>query len=188
MGSVILDPEHKVVFVNEIARRIAESRDGFEFADNRIRIHDTDARHRFQAMLDGDEALLPRSLNLDRAGGKHSLQLQLVNIAAPAQPPRERAMRAVFITDPDSVDHLQVGALRAIFGFTDSEAQVAEALVHGSSVTEIARQRRVSADAVRFHLKNMYQKTGTHRQAELVQLILKNPFGRHSNAYAARSP
>jgi DNA-binding CsgD family transcriptional regulator len=63
-------------------------------------------------------------------------------------------------------------ALKSLFGLTQSEALVAKALTEGKSVEEIASGAGVSLNTTRVHLKSIFGKTGTNRQAHLVALLL----------------
>ncbi len=63
--------------------------------------------------------------------------------------------------------------LRGMFGLTAAEATVALALAAGASAGAIARDRAISLETVRSHLKTIFAKTGTKRQATLVLLILQ---------------
>ena len=63
--------------------------------------------------------------------------------------------------------------LRSAFGLTAKEAEVALALVAGASASAIARDRAVSLETIRSHLKMIFAKTGTRRQAHLVAMILQ---------------
>lgn len=62
--------------------------------------------------------------------------------------------------------------IKTIFGLSQREAEAALALVEGKSVEDIARARDVSADTVRWHLKNIYRRTDCNSQADLVRLVL----------------
>jgi DNA-binding CsgD family transcriptional regulator len=62
--------------------------------------------------------------------------------------------------------------LKKQFHLTSAEIAVCTALIRGQSVGEIARQRGLSITTVRTHLARAMQKTGTHRQSELVALAL----------------
>ena len=46
-------------------------------------------------------------------------------------------------------------------------------LAAGQTVAEIAAARRVRPDTVRIQLKQVFAKTGTARQSELVALVLR---------------
>src|SRR5690606_32396059 len=64
-------------------------------------------------------------------------------------------------------------SLSAAFGLTPAEARVAMALTQGKALAKIAGDLNVSRTTIAFHMRNLFQKTGTRRQAELVALLLK---------------
>lgn len=59
------------------------------------------------------------------------------------------------------------------FGFTEAEADLAEALLSGDTVAEYAQARLVSKQTLRNQLVGLMRKTGTHRQAELIGLLTR---------------
>ena len=62
--------------------------------------------------------------------------------------------------------------LRRIYGLTRAESQVAMRVLNGDGLAPIAEELSVSLTTVRTHLQRIFDKTGTHRQAELVRLLL----------------
>lgn len=70
---------------------------------------------------------------------------------------------------PAPVD--DVAALRARYGFTPAEAELALALRHGDALRDIADRRRVAIATVRNQLRAVFDKTGCHRQQDLVRLL-----------------
>lgn len=60
------------------------------------------------------------------------------------------------------------------FGLTGAEMRVARALSEGRSLRLIAKDFGISRTTVAFHVRNIFQKTGTTRQAELVALLLRS--------------
>ena len=42
----------------------------------------------------------------------------------------------------------------------------------GADLKQVSEELSVSVDTVRTHLKHVFDKTGTHRQAELVRTLL----------------
>ncbi|OQM76074.1 response regulator transcription factor [Manganibacter manganicus] len=68
---------------------------------------------------------------------------------------------------------VDVAVWSAAFRLTPSEVRVAQALTEGKTLTQIADGLGVSRTTIAFHMRNIFQKTGTERQAELVALLLK---------------
>lgn len=63
--------------------------------------------------------------------------------------------------------------LQERFGLTRAEARIVRRLAEGESIKRIAEELRVSPETARTHAKRAMQKTDTHRQAELVSLVLQ---------------
>lgn len=59
------------------------------------------------------------------------------------------------------------------FSLTESEARLAEALVNGSTLADLAKAREVSKQTLRNQLVGVMRKTGTRRQSELVSLLTR---------------
>lgn len=57
------------------------------------------------------------------------------------------------------------------YGLTLTEARVALAVASGITISATARRLKVSVNTVKTHLRRVYEKTGTSRQAELSRLI-----------------
>ena len=68
-------------------------------------------------------------------------------------------------------------ALARRFALTPTETQVARLLVDGMSKQQMCVQLQVSASTMAFHLRNMFAKTQTGRQAELVAVLLTAALG-----------
>ena len=79
----------------------------------------------------------------------------------------------VVIVDPEQEPVPDADALRRLYGLTKTEAEVALRVLDGTGVVPIAEQLSVSVSTVRTHLKHVFHKTDTHRQAELVRLLLR---------------
>ena len=77
----------------------------------------------------------------------------------------------VCITDPDR--HLSVPGryLSELFGLTQAEAALAEALLAGQELRDIAEQQGRSINTMRTHLARLMAKTEVNRQSELLRLL-----------------
>ena len=84
---------------------------------------------------------------------------------------------ALVVVAPRHAQHLlpSEAALRECFDFTPAECRVARLLCGGSVPKAIARDLGLSVATVRSHLSAALRKTGTARQAELVQLLASFP-------------
>lgn len=69
------------------------------------------------------------------------------------------------------MNHVTV-LLRATYDCTAREATLAGALADGCTLTEAATMLGISIHTARTHLKRVFRKTGTNRQAELLRLVL----------------
>jgi DNA-binding CsgD family transcriptional regulator len=65
-----------------------------------------------------------------------------------------------------------IDLLRCHFGLTPAEARLALHLVAGETLRSAEVKLSISYETARTHLKNIFNKTGTSRQAELVIVIV----------------
>lgn len=77
----------------------------------------------------------------------------------------------LFIVDPANRLDIPPAVVMNAFGLTRAEARVALAVSSGLSVPEVAIQLGLSPNTVKTHLRRVFAKTGTGRQAELVRLM-----------------
>jgi DNA-binding CsgD family transcriptional regulator len=90
-----------------------------------------------------------------------------MSLAAPAV--------VVLLTDPDHAPETPARLLRRVYGLTRKEAQLALALAAGATLSDAAKGLRIAEGTARRHLAAIFARTGIHRQAELMRLILSLP-------------
>lgn len=71
----------------------------------------------------------------------------------------------------ERVQLTRTDAMRRRFRFTRTQAKLAEMLCEGMRPTHAAEALGVKISTVRTHVGQMYEKTGTHTQAQLVALL-----------------
>ena len=81
----------------------------------------------------------------------------------------------VFLSDPDGGAETREQALERLFGLTPAEARLAASLASGHSLQASAKAAGVTHHTARTHLKHIFVKTQTKRQAELVRLLVGSP-------------
>jgi DNA-binding CsgD family transcriptional regulator len=77
----------------------------------------------------------------------------------------------LFVIDPVNRRSIPLGQLMNAYGLTRAEARVALAASSGSTVIESARLLGLSPNTIKTHLRRVFAKTATARQAELAGLI-----------------
>ena len=73
---------------------------------------------------------------------------------------------------------VSVETLRSAFGLSPAEARLVRLLATGASLRQASEMNGVSYSTVVSQIKSCFQKTGTHRQAELVALAVRLGSGR----------
>jgi DNA-binding CsgD family transcriptional regulator len=62
--------------------------------------------------------------------------------------------------------------LERVYGLTNAEADVALRVLRGDGLKPVCEELSLSMATVKTHLQHVFDKTDTHRQAELVRLLL----------------
>ena len=78
----------------------------------------------------------------------------------------------LIVVDPDAEREPPKNVVRRIFSLTNAEADVALRISRGQNVAAIADELSLTVATIKTHLQHVYDKTDTHRQAELVRLLL----------------
>jgi DNA-binding CsgD family transcriptional regulator len=169
-----------VVYANEAFQAIARRSDGVRTKKGVIELAAADARSRFEAALKAVHQLRsgdPRHASADfpvaRASGAPPYLVSVRPIPSNRRHSRlETAADAiVFIRDPLSRNTAATRLLREVFGLTDAEASLAQALQSGLPLGDYARVRAVSLNTVYTHLRRIKEKTGCTRMAELTRKL-----------------
>ena len=78
--------------------------------------------------------------------------------------------------------------MQQLYGLTPAESRVADLLLEGLEVRDAAERLCITLETARFHLKRVLAKTGTHRQTELMRLMLSLPGYWASGGTVSREP
>lgn len=130
------------------------------------------AQHARTPLDKSKKAFRGRVVVIPRRGGS---PLSVVAESLQGQHPRlgeGDAGAVLFVSDPQEQTIADSDAIRMAFGLTPTEARVTALLASGLSLTEAAKVLNIGVGTARVHLKRIFSKTGTNRQAELVSLVL----------------
>ena len=87
---------------------------------------------------------------------------------------RRRPCALIFILDPLRKPASRSASLRT-FGLTPAECRLANLLHEGIELRRAAERSGMTFGTARFTLKTVFQKTGTHRQSQLMRLLSSLP-------------
>ena len=184
----LLTWQGRVLHSNPAAESLLREADGLFLQDNFLLATDPGSREPLRNLLLNARPPIPaafenppsRILPLNRSSSRHPLQL-LASPLAQKHRSRSSADLVLLVTDPEKPVNLPDDALRALFGFTPAQVEVAIGLLMGYSLEEIASLRGVSVGTVRNQFKAMLSKTGTNRQGDLIRLLMTLPQSAASN-------
>lgn len=184
---VVLQGLLGTVSVNVAARVILAQRDGLRLGPHGLEAVRWSENQRLQLLI-AQACETSRGKGLS-AGGSMSVSrpsmLRDFAVMVCPMPPGESVFggcpghAAVFITDPEAQVETVEEVTRRAFALTAGEATMAALLVKGKTVKEISDELHISVATARTHLKHIFAKTGTHRQSDLVRLLVMSPATLH---------
>ncbi|MDO8398044.1 MAG: helix-turn-helix transcriptional regulator [Bradyrhizobium sp.] len=143
-------------------------------AQNRIALADGHANELLRAALaalDTNAELSVRSFPLRDADDKAALVVHLIPIRRSAHDIFAGSYALLVVTPVSAPAAPPVELMRSLFDLTVSEARVARGLAVGETLEEIAVSGGVAISTVRSQLRQVLEKTGCARQAEVVSLL-----------------
>ena len=179
-GLVMLDALGRPIHANASARRISKLADGLAIETSGLRVNAPDEQEQLDLAVEA--ALRPGASTENRAFGTLTVQRPsgLRPFALTVRPLLEDrpestlhdARAVLYISDLEFSSRREVQALRVRYGLTRAEGELVSLLCEGLSLESVATRRKVSIHTVRSQLKQVFAKTSTSRQSELVGHVL----------------
>jgi DNA-binding CsgD family transcriptional regulator len=181
-GTLLVDGDGRILYANRQARELLAVGDGLGASVNGLHADTPDEAQTLRRLI----ASAARAEGASRAAGMMAIKRRCgrrplavlvvschtrTRLAAAIHP--QRAV-LVFVTDPDRASVVQSDLLRQLYRLTRMEAEIALAMLRGEGLKAIAESFGVSLSTARTHLQNVFDKTETRRQAELVHLLLRS--------------
>ena len=175
-----------VLHANEAARKLVSEGVIVSQVGGRLLLRDPHSRAALSEALSwaqrGDADLAARGLSLPLTTGDKAWIGTLMPLARGAR--REagavyRAAAALCLTEVKYQRPSAVPELTRLYGLTPREMTILLAVVESGGIPEISALLGISETTVRGHVKSIFSKTGTNRQADLVKLVTSasTPFG-----------
>jgi DNA-binding CsgD family transcriptional regulator len=177
---LLLDEQRRIVYCNRAGNALRSNGDGIRAAaDGIIALRQQDNR-KLQDLI--TRALSPivehgaspgGVMRLHRPSGKRPYGVLVAPISRryPALSVLRPAV-CVVITDPDAQKPLPSYLLQAAFNLTEAESRLASLLAAGEDLRTAAEKLSITYGTARVRLAEIFQKTDTRRQSELIKLLL----------------
>lgn len=184
-GVFLLDGAGTVRYANPAAERLLRTHDSLQLtARSELRATDPARQAALQDLLraaistglrQAPEQGRDAVIGLQRPDGSRLLMLTvtpLSELTGYAELASDGVAAAVFMTDPAARHTLSHRLLRDSFDLSERECELCEAFVNHATLEGAAQACGLTLASVRTYLKEIYDKTGQHSQAELMRLLM----------------
>lgn len=177
-AAFVLTSNCRIMFANAKAEDLVRRSAGLTYAQGRLGTANLALTMRLEALV--RNAAQPTraesdpggTLELPRGGDCAPLIAHVFPVAAQHVASLfdfERPSVALFVADPEDDFSGRVGTFGSKFGLTPAETRLVEEIIRGRGILAAATKLKITETTARTHMKRIFDKTGTHRQAELVR-------------------
>ena len=179
-GMILVNSESRLLMANRSASRILESGHGLIVVDGRVAATSKSCAEQLRGLVEdacgtggGDSKVAASVMIIERGDVVRPLSVMVAPLQL-TQSGEGSPVAAIFIRDLEARQTVAPEILTKLFGLTPAEARVAVELVKGKRPQEVADDLSVSLNTVRNQLKQIFSKTSTGRQSELISLVLSS--------------
>jgi DNA-binding CsgD family transcriptional regulator len=178
-GVIIVGSQGQALTLNLTAESILRAQDGLLYRSGRVIAGASRAHRELHCALrdaltdDGSDVRRGHTFTCARPSAKRSYVIHVLPLhGRPTDAAARGPSAMILIIDPEREPESVPTMLQRLYSLTASEAQVALRISQGLPLKEIAEELSVSYQTVRTHLQHIFDKTDTHRQGELIRLLL----------------
>lgn len=174
---IVVDSDSAIVHLNSAAARILAGNDGLRSTAGTLEASrpstNSELHQRIhQAVRCGSRGFRCGAMMMcSRPSGKWPYIVHVVPLRSRTSPTQD-GPALLYLIDPDAKPWPATDLVRRVFGMTKAEAEVAVRILDGDGLKPISEELHLSLATVKTHLQHVFDKTDTHRQAELVRLLL----------------
>jgi DNA-binding CsgD family transcriptional regulator len=177
-GLFLIDTDGRIVYANVAGRGILDADDFLRAIGGRLVARDTEVNRTLRAAYAqrGDHDIDRRGIALPLMGQDHECHVVHVlprAIAPDADTDSPGAVAAaVFVCKARLEIPSAPEVIRRAYQLTPTELRVLLAIVNVGGISEVATSFGVAHSTVKTHVRRLFEKTGTARQADLVKLVV----------------
>ena len=181
LGVFIVRPDGHYVIGNRMAEQLAAAGSPMLISNGKVATTSTEVTRRLRMALTrvmSEPDAAPEALHLAAADGQPCRLL----VAPLSEPVTGRTfvrhagdLAVIYVNNPARSFDPPWERLQHMFGLFPSEAKLLARLAAGETVAEAGTALGLTAASARQYLKNVFSKTGTHSQSELLQVVMQSP-------------
>lgn len=174
VGVILVNADGRALRWNPSANAMLDDGNAIRLVDDCVHARDRD----------GEQALRAALRDAAQSGATHAFQLcangsasRSIRVVAnplsgvpPGNPARE-AVVALLLAGPEVISERSLRPLQSRHALTEAETELVALLSRGASIEQAAAQRGVSLNTARSQLKQVFAKTETRRQSDLLRLV-----------------
>lgn len=182
VGIFLLDDQCRVLFRNRRAEELLAEADGISVSrEGVLRGEKPQQTQAMRTIIDTAITSATtgtrqptEAVALSRSSGRRSLFAVACPLGRGPARPGEPVV-GLFVTDPERRLSAAAEAVAQLYGLSPAETRLALALARGLRLDEIADEFGISRNTVSYTMKNLFRKTETDRQADLISLFIASP-------------
>lgn len=185
LSVIVVDSGGRVILTNKSGGALLSKSDGLCMSAGEIcRASTTPGSEKLHLLIQTAASGAPENeqgsyvISIERPSQKRAYSILALPITAPGSRGSSETAEpliALYVSDPENQPLPSAEAISRLFGLTRAEARIVHELVKGASLDEAANNAGVTVSTARTYLKQVFSKTDTKRQAELVKLVLTYP-------------
>jgi len=172
-GVVLVDGDARPAFMNAAAASLVDCGLVLRLEGERLAgptASQTAAlRRAIRRAAGGSCAAEPATVLLQGEVDAAPLQVTVTPLRSAGPTPGEPSI-VLYVRDCGS-QRLALDAARRRYGLTAAEGRLLAGIAAGKTLKMLAAEQRVSVNTLRVHLQHLFDKTGLHRQVDLVRLV-----------------
>jgi DNA-binding CsgD family transcriptional regulator len=174
-GVMLLSAGARVLHANLTAKRVLAAEDGLALRSGVLCwARRTTNESVMSYVNEAQSAGMPIPVRIDRISMQRPFHLVVIPISLKGVI-LEEVHAAVLVSDAEQAKSMNPALLSGFYDLTPKEAVIANLIHQGKTLERVARELNISGKTARTHLRRIFSKTRTSRQAELVALLGRIP-------------
>ena len=194
IGVSLCDAGARPYFMNSTAKTIMDQDGGLTVRHGELWCEELTVTRSLRASVreavenfGADDAAPVATLSLDRTGDRSPLLVVVSAVGGSSPAVNSELFRhpvaVVYVSDPDMQQETSEELVQRLFGLTVAEARLLRLLVDGSTLKAAAEAAGITEGTARGYLKQIFAKTDTKGQADLIRHVSSSPaWLRHQTA------